>query len=687
MSAQPDHNDLLAAARLWYDAGYCVVPTHEDGGKRPFGLWKEYQGQRPTWEQLVAWMDSGLYDGIGVICGAVSGNAEMIELEGPLPMAIERLQRVITKAGEYDEINLTELLSRVARGCIEQSAGGGLHLFIRVIDGPAKGNTKLAMQGQGKDRKVVSETRGEGGFVVVAPTSGRKGHAEGTSYLFINGGTPDKTVEVTAEERDMLQLAFSLALDEDDEVEVKRELERTQRLAAPPSVYDGVSVFDDYRARVTWREILEPAGWTYHSKDAEREYWTRPGKDRREGHSASTVEDGPFYCFTTSTSFPSELALTKPQVYAHLHHGGDASEAARALMAAGYGSAPTSRELTPWEAQLDPGASEEEKAEAQSNWVTENLPRLDWRDLWTKEHKEEWIVEPLIAARRLIALYSPPKTGKSLIMLELAAAIATGRSVLGIEKVTKHRVLYVDFENDPVADTMERLIDMGYGPEDLDDLVMLSFPHLGKLDTERGSLELVAAALFYECDVIIIDTVSRSVQGEENSNDTWLSFYRHTGLKLKKHGIAMVRLDHSGKDVEKGQRGGSAKSGDVDAVWRMTLRSEDLIDFMCEAQRFPIAEKSFTVKRTNEGGRLRHTVLGNPWREKREAVIAKLTGAGVPKDPTLSMRKVIKLVRDAGLPCTNAEMRTEFFKFYCDMPDAWEQLAARAEAEMEDDDE
>ena len=32
----------------------------------------------------------------------------------------------------------------------------------------------------------------------------------------------------------------------------------------------------------------------------------------------------------------------------------------------------------------------------------------------------------------------------------------------------------------------------------------------------------------------------------------------------------MVRLDHTGKDQTKGQRGGSAKYGDVDAVWKLT---------------------------------------------------------------------------------------------------------------------
>jgi hypothetical protein len=94
---------------------------------------------------------------------------------------------------------LTDLMATVARGCVEQSAGGGLHIFLRVSDGPAKPNTKLAHAGTGPNRHVVAETRGEGGFVIVAPTPGRKGHPEGASYLFLQGSSPDGTPTITAD--------------------------------------------------------------------------------------------------------------------------------------------------------------------------------------------------------------------------------------------------------------------------------------------------------------------------------------------------------------------------------------------------------------------------------------------------------------------------------------------------------
>jgi hypothetical protein len=195
---------LLTQARAWFDAGYTVVPTHEDGGKRPFGAWKSYQSQPLPWDELHAMLADGRHTGIGVLTGSASGNVEMLEIEGPLDLAVKRLAKVSAQAREYAQIGMPELLQRLATGCAEQSAGGGLHLFYRVTDGPALGNTKLAHA----EGKVIAETRGEGGFVVVAPTPGRNGHPEGSAYALLKDCTPAGTIEITAEERDPCTCCF-----------------------------------------------------------------------------------------------------------------------------------------------------------------------------------------------------------------------------------------------------------------------------------------------------------------------------------------------------------------------------------------------------------------------------------------------------------------------------------------------
>ena len=658
VTSQPAEHELLAAARAWYDAGFAVIPCHEDGSKRPFGPWRQYQLKRPDWTLVREWLESGRFTGIGVLMGLASLNTEMAELEGPLEAALQRLERVMEHARQrgFADLQTADLIARIWRGCSEQSAGGGIHLFIRVIDGPAKGNTKLAHSGQGPDRKVIAETRGEGGFVVVAPTTARNGHEPGTAYLFLRGSSPAGVVEVTSEERDLLYAVIQSALDEADTPSRITSMSTGASSSEP-------GAFDEYRQRTTWRDILAPAGWREGFTDADgRTHWTRPGGQSFEGTSATTLEDGPLYVFSTNAGLPTEQGLSKATVYSLLHHDGDLSAAGKALVEEGYGQASTV--LPPWEASLDPDATDDEREEAKTSYIRERLPILDWQALWADTTEEEWIVEPLLAKRRLVALYSAPKVGKSLLMLELAAGIASGRPVLGNSATQPLAVLYVDFENDPRGDIRTRLEAMGYAPSDLGNLCYLSFPTLAKLDTKQGADELLAAIAEYACEVVVIDTVSRSVAGDENENDTWLNFYRHTGLRLKQAEVAMIRLDHSGKDESKGQRGGSAKSGDVDAVWRLSKLGDDTFRLSCEAHRFPITEQVVDLQRV-EDPHLRHKRDMDARAKATDEIIGKLAKAGVPRDGSVSARQAIKIMRKAGLTFGKAAVTTAAMAEYC----------------------
>ena len=252
------------------------------------------------------------------------------------------------------------------------------------------------------------------------------------------------------------------------------------------------------------------------------------------------------------------------------------------------------------------GPTSPEEAADMAASIEALFPLVDWHDLWDKDDEEEWILEPIIPARRLVALFSAPKVGKSLLMLELAVRISLGHTTLGQKVDRAFRVLYVDFENDPRGDIRSRLIAMNYGPHHLDNLCYLSFPSLAYLDTAMGGMQLLAVAQHYGVDLVVIDTISRAVQGEENDNDTWLGFYRNTGVRLKGAGIACVRLDHTGKDTSKGMRGGSAKYGDVDAVWQLTALDDTTLRLECTDNRLPIAEKVLTI--TRHSFPLKHTV-------------------------------------------------------------------------------
>jgi hypothetical protein len=249
-----------------------------------------------------------------------------------------------------------------------------------------------------------------------------------------------------------------------------------------------------------------------------------------------------------------------------------------------------------------------------------HLETLDWHEVFAGEvQPEPWLAWPLVSRGRLVALFSAPKVGKSLLGLEMAAALATGRPFMG-QTTTQSDVLYVDLENTVQGDVRPRLEAMGYGPGDLDRLHYLSFPNLAALDSPRGGEQLLAAARRWGADVVVVDTVSRVVQGEENDNDTWLRFYRDTGVALKREGVACLRLDHTGKDVDRGPRGGSAKSGDVDVEWRMTKHGGEVFRITLHSERFPVGVDAVEFRR--EASPLRSIYQGpaaSPNRELNDA--------------------------------------------------------------------
>lgn len=285
---------------------------------------------------------------------------------------------------------------------------------------------------------------------------------------------------------------------------------------------------------------------------------------------------------------------------------------------------------------------------------------LDWAELWAGDPGDtQWIIEPLIAAGQSVAVYSPAKTGKSLLALEIAAAVATGRATLGNPPRPAVSVLYIDHENTR-DDLRNRLEALGYGPDD--DLSRLHYSLLADwepLDTDAGGQQLTAAATEHGAALVILDTVSRAISGEENSADTFLALYRHTGRRLKRDGVAMLRLDHSGKDATRGQRGSSAKRDDVDAVWSLLARSENALTLSREASRTGYGPSMLHLRRT--GSPLRHILdrADDAHEREVERVVALLDHLDVPLDagrPTAA--KAIRNFGDSARNSTIDEARS-----------------------------
>lgn len=333
---------IKAAALAWYDAGCSVWPPMNDGTKRPMGAeWKPFMIERAPRTMIENLYSGTRYDGVGIICGAVSGNLEMLELEGRATdsLSLDAIRFEVQARGiEW----LWDML--LNDGYAEWTPSGGIHFLYRV-DGPVPGNTKIArrpafddeLAANPKDKvKTLSETRGEGGYVIVAPSGGTV-HESGDTWSTFAGAI-GKIPIVNTRDRALLHEAIHAALDQ-----MPAEPEFTRPVAPRTLPLDTTKPGDDFMARTSWNEILEPHGWRVHHQTISETFWTRPGKKRISGWSATTGlagtgKDDRLYVFSSSTEFTPEHPYNKFGAYTLLEHGGDFSAAARALGARGYGT-------------------------------------------------------------------------------------------------------------------------------------------------------------------------------------------------------------------------------------------------------------------------------------------------------------------------------------------------------------
>lgn len=284
---------------------------------------------------------------------------------------------------------------------------------------------------------------------------------------------------------------------------------------------------------------------------------------------------------------------------------------------------------------------------------------INYHDLWSKDSSgEDWLCEPLLARGRGHAMYAGAKTGKSLLVLYMAACMATGKPCLGRPAGDPVRVLYMDYEMTE-DDVKERLETFGFGPDDAEllqqNLYYALLPSLPPLDTEEGGRALVASAAALDVELVVIDTTARAVAGDENDADTFRGLYRNTGLHLKQAGIAFIRLDHAGKDVEKGQRGSSAKNDDVDVVFRMIRRDDQALRVTATHRRMAWVPQETDINVVEDEHGTRFTTGTGTWPSGTKAVMDALDEAGAPLD--ISQRKAAEIVRGAGLTAKNATIR------------------------------
>lgn len=236
---------------------------------------------------------------------------------------------------------------------------------------------------------------------------------------------------------------------------------------------------------------------------------------------------------------------------------------------------------------------------------------VDWDTIWTADlGAGDWVLEPIIpGGAKATHIYAPRAAGKSNLTLAMAAGLASGRAILDRPAGAPMRVGYVDAEMSKV-ELREYLEELGYGPDtDLRNLRYLVDCPIPPLDVVEGGLEIVKWLEGTGAEIVFVDSITSVLRGEENSNDAYQALFNFTIAPIKRLGIPSIWTGNSGKDKEKGSRGGSRKEDLMDCIWRLERNDGDAMTLTNTKKRASyISDKVQLLRRATSDGSIEYAI-------------------------------------------------------------------------------
>ncbi len=388
---------MVKAAIAASKHGLSVLPI-TPGTKKARVDWKKYQAEIASEAEIQSLFHDD--DSFAVICGKVSGNLELIDFDIPgkkgTPPAYEPFRQMCIEHGYEDLIN---------RLVIGGTPSGGIHIVYRC-ESPIEGNQKLATN---KNKEVTIETRGEGGYFLTWPTPG---------YTKIQG----KITEVPTISADERSFLLEVARFQNEHFEQHKFHSTNPQQLRPGDIFN---------ERANWESVLTPHGWKQAGKSTGgRIAWVRPGKDRKDGISATTGNhDGDWLYVHTSNAPPFEPghAYTKFAAYVLLNHRGDYIHAAQELRSQGYG-------------QSEARQRQAEQRRAQRGFSVKPL------ESFSHEYPD-FLWEPYLRRGQINLLDAKGGAGKTTLVVALAVQGSIGRRAFSDEEHEPYKTLYFGKED------------------------------------------------------------------------------------------------------------------------------------------------------------------------------------------------------------------------------------------------
>jgi RecA-family ATPase len=201
-----------------------------------------------------------------------------------------------------------------------------------------------------------------------------------------------------------------------------------------------------------------------------------------------------------------------------------------------------------------------------------------------------WLIDGLISDHGLSIVYGDPGAGKSFVVLDMALRLSFGMDWHGTP-TKRCGVLYIAGEGARGLGKRVKGWRREHGLEGADAPFLLLPVAVQLLDAkEREKLtRTIAAAIAragFEIGLVIVDTVSRSIAGQdENGQEAMSLFVGACGEIQVSTGGAVIGVHHAGKDSSRGMRGSTVLLGGCDASLKVSKSEDQRVTIEVEKQK------------------------------------------------------------------------------------------------------
>lgn len=568
---EPDWASPGDWAAMYRAAGWQVVPSHLPSSgqnwKRPaLADWKSLQEEPVPDATFERWYgpqgEHMRRSNMGLLTGRASRNTFVIDLdEYKTPDALRWWHGVLEEHNNGIE----------PETCQQVTGGGGRQLFFSAPAGWRAPTNKTP---------IGVDIRGQGGFAVLPPSL----HISGQAYQWKPGCAPWECDIAEAPDW-LLQAVGELVERFGGDQHRDAAPAQTTHTASPEADFDAfgsrVDGRDHYMRDLVWaavvnwyRECPIPPSETESQARMREAYavYERKVKSRLDGsetNSAKLEREG-----RGPTLFAEKWrrAIGKWST--------DIAEAAQRPLAKDEW-----REATGETAPAEAGTRQAVGIPLQSAFPIAEaaIPTRDW------------VIPGLLLKRYLSVLVAPPGSGKSLLTLQLAIAVAVGKQWGGWTVRAPKKIIVINAEDD--MDEMRRRLfaaakTMGVSQRDLEGRLFLAeAPEsivIAKTDSKTKTVvrtplleDLVHTILDNQIEVAFVDPFAETFEGDENSNSEikwagilWREVSRRTGSAVmlvhhtKKYAGAMAG------DAD-ASRGGGALIGTARIISTLFAMTED----------------------------------------------------------------------------------------------------------------